>query len=125
MMSKKILGLFLALVVVGSFAVGGPHKARASSAVVSISTSLTFNLVQVTYLSNGDKVATFNCLDSNGQIKKVKSYIVRTDGSGVYDTDNGSQLAASSTTLSGNLDTFKTNADSGMATAASGGKVVF
>lgn len=95
------------------------------SANVNISVTLSFNLTRVDYQPNGDKIATFACVDTNGVTKKIKAYVVRSDGSGVYDLDNGSQLAASSTTLNTNLDTFKTNSDTGMATAASQGKVIF
>jgi hypothetical protein len=114
----------LPLLAALAFSSGAP-RAQAASAVVSISTNLTFNLAQVSWQPNGDKIATFACTDVNGIVKKYKSYVIRVDGSGIYDLDNNSQLTASSTTLSGNLDTFKTNADNGMATAASGGKVVF
>jgi len=115
----------LLLLAALAFSSGAP-RARAASAVVSISTNLTFDLVAVSYDKiSGNKTATFALSDPSGVLKKYKTYLIRTDGSGIYDTDNGSQLAASSTTLSGNLDTFKANADSGMATAAGAGKVVF
>lgn len=95
------------------------------SAAVNISVTLTFDLTTVDYLPNGDRVLTFTCRDPQGNIKKIKAYNVRADGSGIYDLDNNSQLAASSASFITDLNGFKTNCDTGMASAASQGKVIF
>lgn len=92
---------------------------------VPISVTLSFDLTTVQFQANGDCIHTFACKDNNGIIKKIKSYVLRADGSGVYDLDNGAQLAASSTTRISNLNGYKTNVDSDMATAQAGGKIVF
>lgn len=92
---------------------------------VPISVTLAFNLTGVQFQPNGDFIHTFTCTDPSGAIKKIKSYVVKGDGSGVYDLDNGTQLAASSTTRASNLAGYKTNVDSDMAAAQVAGKIVF
>lgn len=92
---------------------------------VPTSVTLSYELIGVQFQSNGDFVHTFTCKDPSGAIKKIKSYILKADGSGVYDLENGTQLAASSSARATQLSGYKTNVDSDMATAQAASKIIF
>lgn len=92
---------------------------------VSTSLTLTTNVTGIRYQANGDLVLDFQLIDStSGIARSTKSYLLKADGTGVYDAAGGAQISA--TTPANFLTaatTLKTNADTALTNAAAAGKV--
>lgn len=95
-----------------------------SMASVNISIPLTTNITGFLYQSNGDIVMNFQLLDANGGGRSSKHYLLKADGTGVFDLDGGAQISASSpVTLINNLTSAKTNGETALTNAGSAGKI--
>lgn len=92
---------------------------------VPVSQTFTFEFNRAEVLQNGDWIHTFLVKDATGAVKMIKMYLLKADGSGIYDMGNGSQLATSSSTRVTNLNGYRTNVDGDMAAALAAGKIVF
>lgn len=85
--------------------------------------TLTTDIDSIAFDENGDIRLTFRLLES-GSVRAVKQFILRANGTGVYDLADGTQIAATTPAqFLSDASSLKTRADAALASAAGAGKI--
>lgn len=85
--------------------------------------TLTTEIESIAFDENGDIRLTFRLLES-GAVRAVKQFLLRANGTGVYDLADGAQIAATTPAqFLSDATSIRTRADAALSAAASAGKI--